>query len=227
MVLDLDDTIFPEIDFILSGFFEVSRYISQKSHYEVDYIYQKLSTLFNNNIRNNTFDILIEDLQLSNIQVQELVELYRNHKPVLKPWEDALFLLDYLSKYPNKFTLCLISDGIVLQQKNKIKALKIEQYFKKIIITDELGGIEYRKPNPFVFNLLLDQFNISSSQSIYIADNPLKDFIAPNEIGMHTMRIKKAEGIYAKFEAPSEYMKAQITITSLDQAIQAIERICT
>ena len=41
----------------------------------------------------------------------------------------------------------LITDGRSKSQRNKITALKLENLFDDIIVTDELGGVQFRKPN--------------------------------------------------------------------------------
>ena len=50
--------------------------------------------------------------------------------------------------------LGLITDGRTESQRAKIKALKIEEFFDYIIVTDELGGIEFRKPNEKAFTIM-------------------------------------------------------------------------
>jgi len=50
---------------------------------------------------------------------------------------------------------------------------------------------------------------------IYVADNPAKDFIAPNALGWGTVFIKRPGGIYADREAPRGGLP-QAAISTLD-----------
>ena len=67
---------------------------------------------------------------------------------------------------------------------------------EKYIITDELGGIEFRKPCPVSFILMKQYFECEFDRMTYIGDNLNKDFIAPEKLGMKTICFKNKEGIY-------------------------------
>lgn len=70
----------------------------------------------------------------------------------------------------------IITDGRVEGQKNKIVALGLNNIVDDIIITDELGGIEFRKPNDIAFRVMQEKWQIPFEKMIYIGDNPAKDF---------------------------------------------------
>ena len=92
----------------------------------------------------------------------------------------------------------MITDGRVEGQRAKIEALKIEEYFDKIIITDELGGIEYRKPNSKAYDLMKDYFKCDYQEMIYVGDNLNKDFIYPEKVNIKSIYFKNRDGLYAK-----------------------------
>src|SRR5690606_8714298 len=76
----------------------------------------------------------------------------------------------------------LITDGRSKQQRNKIEALKLRDYFKDIIISEEFGS---EKPNIRNFKYFNDKY--LGCQFLYIGDNTAKDFIAPNKLGWLTV----------------------------------------
>ena len=88
----------------------------------------------------------------------------------------------------------IITDGRPDGQKNKIKALKLD--VDQVIITDELGGIQYRKPNKKAFELMQNRWKIAFNKMVYIGDNISKDFSAPKELGMNVIYFKNANGLY-------------------------------
>lgn len=96
----------------------------------------------------------------------------------------------------------MITDGRPNGQRAKIKALGIGDLFDKIIITDELGGIEYRKPSPVAFELMQKELSIDTLNPIpfnkmcYVGDNIHKDFIAPVQLGMQTFFFNNPDGLY-------------------------------
>ena len=74
-----------------------------------------------------------------------------------------------------------MTDGYSVTQRNKIKALDIENIFDLIVISEEFG---FEKPNPKNFEVF-DKFN--TIEKYYIGDNTSKDFIAPNTLGWTTI----------------------------------------
>lgn len=85
----------------------------------------------------------------------ECLDAYRFQEPDICLYTGVEELLKRL-KYQHK--LGLITDGRPEGQKAKIKALELEKYFDEIIITDELGGVELRKPNPKSFQIMAERF---------------------------------------------------------------------
>ena len=116
--------------------------------------------------------------------------------PEISLYEDAKQLLINLK---NKgVPLGIITDGRVEGQCAKIKALEIEKYIDYIIITDELGGISFRKPNEKAFVMMQEHFGVPFGEMVYIGDNPRKDFIAPQKLGMKSIHFANKDGIYNK-----------------------------
>ena len=74
--------------------------------------------------------------------------------------------------------MSLITDGRSITQRNKLRALGIESFFKSIIISEE---VKSEKPSENNFRMVMN--SKSKENYIYIADNPKKDFITPNKLG--------------------------------------------
>ena len=66
-----------------------------------------------------------------------LLEVYRSHFPSIELYEDSYQLLSFL--FENKAKLAMITDGRSLSQRQKLKALTIEQLFNPIQISEETG----------------------------------------------------------------------------------------
>ena len=45
-----------------------------------------------------------------------------------------------------------------------------------IIITDELGGTQFRKPNDIAFRIMQNRWRTPFEQLVYVGENPNKDF---------------------------------------------------
>ena len=77
----------------------------------------------------------------------------------------------------------MITDGRSVQQRNKIKALGLSEYFDDVIISEEFGS---EKPNINNYKYFVDKYGYSYKY-VYIGDNINKDFIAPNLLGWSTI----------------------------------------
>jgi putative hydrolase of the HAD superfamily len=75
-------------------------------------------------------------------------------------------------------------------QRRKITALGLNELFDALICTDELGQ-EFWKPSPIPFKVALALLGMCPSESVYVGNDPAKDFGGPNEIGMVTIRVDR------------------------------------
>lgn len=213
VIFDLDDTLYPEIDYVISGFKVVSKFISNITKIKSEQVFSKLVELFNQD-RKNVFNRLLELYDIDKKLVEDCINLYRNHYPNIKLNGSIHELLQLLKK--NKFKIGIITDGRPEAQWNKIKALDLKQYCNCIIVTDELGGIEYRKPSEVPYEKMLQELGIQAQEAIYVGDNPAKDFITANKLGIFTVMLKNNQGLYNQIDIPKEYM-AKITINELNE----------
>lgn len=80
--------------------------------------------------------------------------------------------------------LGIISDGRSLQQRNKINALGLPQYFdgRNIIISEVFG---HQKPDPAAYRFFMEAY--PAEAYVYVGDNTKKDFLAPNRLGWETV----------------------------------------
>lgn len=194
VVFDLDDTLISEREYIKSGFNTVCRKIS--SDYNLDYktINKLINDLFNEDhkeVFNRLLDLLYIEYDL--LYIKELVDLYRNHLPDITLYEDARYILNYLL---NKgYKLGIITDGYAVAQRQKLKALDIENIFDCIIVTDELGR-EYWKPHEKSYRIMKEKLNVEFNEMMYVGDNINKDFVTANKLGIITIMINKYDNIY-------------------------------
>jgi len=149
VVFDLDDTLYPEHNFVLSGFREVDRHLSQ--NYQLSGFYDLAKALFQTGLRGTIFDEAVNRLSRNGARTQErerliseLVSVYRGHDPDIELFEDANWALNY---FRSRRQTALLSDGYLLSQQKKITALGIADQFDAIILSDEYGRSSW-KPSP-------------------------------------------------------------------------------
>jgi putative hydrolase of the HAD superfamily len=188
VVFDLDDTLYDEIEYCKSGFTAVAEFLANRlDGFSAEQIFNVFWKQFTTGNRTKTFNAALGELKIScdDKLIIKMVELYRNHRPDIELPQDSREVLDRLSK---KYTLGLLTDGFLPAQKLKVGALGIEKYFESIIYTEELGR-DCWKPSPTGFIRILDELNAKPENTVYIADNEKKDFIAPNRLGILTIQL--------------------------------------
>ena len=201
-VFDLDDTLYSERDFEKSGIEFVYNNFNIK-HIELDKIL---------NNRKNWIEQIINDSN-NQITLQMVLDIYRNHFPTIRLYKDAMIFLEKLHSQGNEMSL--ITDGRSITQRNKLKALGIESYFKNTIISEEINS---EKPSEYNFRLVMN--NKKADTYIYIADNPNKDFITPNKLGWLTIcLLDKGHNVHKQnFNLAKEFLP-QISINSFEEII--------
>ena len=193
LIFDLDDTLVYEIDYLKSAYYEIAIKLDQEN---VDLLFQKMWAFYIN--KENVFDELIRIYP--SISKEELLGIYRNHYPSVSLIDGGKEILEYAK---NKgYNIGLITDGRSITQRNKLRALGIEDYFDKIIISEEFGST---KPNEKNFRCFMEN---EFSTYIYVADNPKKDFITPNRLNwISVCLINKGWNIHPQiFDTNKKYL---------------------
>ncbi|MBF0518180.1 MAG: HAD hydrolase-like protein [Nitrospirae bacterium] len=191
-LFDLDDTLYPEMDFVKSGFRVVSEYLSREFSYDNDFLYNQMIEIIKSEGRGKVFDsILYEIGKFSSENLLTLIYLYRNHKPDIHPYADVVPVIIKLRDSGVK--TAIITDGMASVQQNKVNALGLQSLFDIIIYTDTLGT-KYWKPSHVPFQVALNLLSLStSSECVYVGDNPAKDFIGSEALGIQGIQILRDE----------------------------------
>ncbi|WP_424017670.1 HAD family hydrolase [Halorientalis pallida] len=209
VAFDLDDTLYPESEFVLSGFRAVADMLAERSGASADRIYEFLEAEFKNGVRGDNFDRLLEEMDLD-ASVTELVEQYRTHDPQIDLITNAVTCLDRLADRP----LALITDGKTRKQRRKIAALGLTEWIDEIYISEEFGSGN-EKPATDMFEAFLKDTGHDPTCAVYIADNPTKDFVAPNELGMRSIWLDRSWGEYAAESPETDVQRPTMTVESL------------
>jgi putative hydrolase of the HAD superfamily len=213
IVFDLDDTLFEERQYVLSGFKAVDRWVAER--FGAAGFGETAAFLFNLGLRNRIFNRALDSLRLSYDEhlIQEMVECYRAHMPDIQLAEDARWVLEHVK---DSVKLGLLSDGYLISQERKIAALGLAgMRFAAIVLTDRLGR-KYWKPSPRPYWEICSRLSLAPQACLYVGDNASKDFISPNRLGWTTVRIRRPNGLYAE-NPPNQAYEAHYVIDDLRQ----------
>lgn len=210
VVFDLDDTLYPERDYVLSGFSAVDQWLA--THCGVAGFSERAQTLFSAGHRGRIFDTALAQLgqPVTPARIAELVDVYRQHDPTLRLFPDAETVLRQAA---SDFQFALITDGYRLPQEKKITALNLTASIPCRIVTDALGR-EFWKPSLEPYRRVMAHYRGEAENYVYVADNPHKDFIGARRLGWKTVRVRRQGCEYSNYE-PTPDEKADVDIPSL------------
>jgi len=200
VIFDMDDTLYPERDYVLSGYVAVSHYL-QDSLRRTDNFAAWMWRHFLEGNRRKVFNAMSDafELNLSEAEIGQLVEVYRHHRPVIGPWKGIRALLESLHRAGRR--LGVVSDGFLPAQQYKWQALSLAELFDAVMFTESLGR-ECWKPSPAGFEKIALDLGVEHGVSTYVSDNPAKDFVAPNALGWRTIQLRFDGQLHADNPAP-------------------------
>lgn len=219
IIFDMDDTLYKEHEYRLSGWRLIARCFSSACAMSADDLYEAM-------LRNAPLAFeTVSHLSIANnvkITVDDQLAIYRSQMPDIHFTADAQYVLDQL-KADQNVTLGLITDGRPVGQLNKITALGLREYIKDSnIIVTALYGTD--KHSAFPYELMM-QRNPDVTAWTYIGDNPTKDFYHANKLGWRTIMLADGEkdNIFnQELEQLTEEYHPKHTVGCLKQILELI-----
>lgn len=217
IVLDMDDTLYLERDYVRSGFDAVAARLV-KDGLDADVASAFLWERFVAGKRGDHFgELLVEhgsrlsDERPTSELVADLVTVYRGHEPVIELLPGMRELLVELRAAGHQ--LALISDGALASQQAKVKALGVDDLVAGPLVLTDVWGRDYWKPHPRGFEEVQRSLDIPPERLVYIGDNPRKDFGAPRALGWWCVRLRLPEQLH---HAVDDTIEPDLTLTSID-----------
>lgn len=178
VAFDLDDTLYPEYDFVVSGYRAVAELLPQSDRQRA---FEVMSQAYDAGV--NPFDALVAATDCT-VPIADMVDAYRYHKPTLRLEPTVRMALQRLKDAG--VGLALITDGRTATQRNKIEALGLDGFFGNQIYISEAERVD--KTCTQSFERVMATF--PAERYVYVGDNPAKDFVAPNRLGWLTVCLR-------------------------------------
>ena len=178
LVLDLDDTLYREHDYQTSG---------------LKYVEEQVQELYGVNLRGKLLelrdqgvhDIFLELTYLLNIPASikdSFLMMYRYHKPdIALTFGVGKFIESALHNFGK---VVILTDGRSVSQRLKLESLGLLKI--PVFISEEWNST---KPDNKRFVAIMEKYT-NCSNFCYVADNPSKDFIAPNALDWTSICLK-------------------------------------
>jgi putative hydrolase of the HAD superfamily len=193
VVFDIDDTLYLERDYVLSGFRAVDA--AARSLLGVTGFLDRAVAHFSLGARGDVFDRTLVDLGVEPTAelITALVHCYRHHEPAINLLPDARQALSLARAAAG---VAVVSDGPAASQGAKVRALGLVRWADPVVLTAERCA-DRAKPDVRGFELVQEALAVEPEQCAYVADNPAKDFAGPARLGWRTVRVRRNGGLHA------------------------------
>lgn len=178
VVLDLDDTLYKEADYRESGLRAVCR---------------EIEALYGKSMASDLDELILSDADVLEVLCcraglpmstkGSLLWVYRLHMPDISLAEDVR---DTLQQLEERHTVIILTDGRSVTQRKKLRALGLQRL--PVYISEEHNS---EKPDSRRFELIMEDY--CAQGYVYVADNPRKDFVAPNALRWKTIGLRGDE----------------------------------
>lgn len=201
LVLDLDDTLYDELSFVRSGFRAVAAWGEERHGLDRTASFATMMAILESQGRGRVFDEWLEGRG----SVRAALEVYRRHEPDIALWPAADRIL---ARYRG-VARYLVTDGNKAVQARKVSALDLWDRVRRVYLTNRYGTV-HAKPSPRCFELIAGRERVPVDALIHVADNPAKDFVGLNPLGVTTVRVLTGQhadtpakpGTEAKYRIP-------------------------
>lgn len=181
-LIDMDDTLYEEREFVLSGFRAVADYCVEFG-ISSEIAWAFLRDRFLSEGRNQIFDALLEahSIDASPDRIQKLVSVYREHKPEIKLYPGVADLLRTLR---SKGKVVIVTDGLATVQARKVEALGLGPLVDQVVYCQAVG---FPKPDPRSLDGIVMP---GAADVVLVGDRPDHDLALAAHYGIASIRVR-------------------------------------
>jgi putative hydrolase of the HAD superfamily len=118
-----------------------------------------------------------------------LAELFRGvSRRKLKLYPHVRSMLAVLRE---RYPLAIVSDGQKAWARGELHKVGLTDFFGPIAISGEHG---FRKPDPRLFQLVLDELGVPADKTVYVGNDMYRDVYGARELGMTTVMFDSDQG---------------------------------
>ena len=187
LLFDLDDTLYAERRFMLSGFAAVATAIATRVDAPRRAVFDQLVRAARSGRRATAFQEVCRTWHLDESVVPSLLAIYREHRPCLR--------LSRLSKavlgaVHGNWRTAIVTNGPPDVQARKVDALGVSALVDAVILAESYGA-GCGKPEPAVFMEALNALAVRPADTVMVGDDPWCDVAGARAVGIQTIRMRR------------------------------------
>jgi putative hydrolase of the HAD superfamily len=200
VLLDLDDTLFDQSQW-LDGAWEATSLAAVPFDVEPTAFASELRAVCAlGSWRGRIIDRALARLGREDVPVAPLLKAFLSYRAeCLDPYPGVPAALAELGA---RHRLALITDGAPDGQRDKLRALGLQDAFDVVVLSDLLGRA-HRKPSPRPFQTALSLLGVPRDAALMVGDRPDKDVLGATRAGLAAVRVRTGEHRLAPDDPPA------------------------
>ena len=197
VIFDLDDTLYRERRFVLSGLVEVSRAIEASHGVPAARVFRYLQSRFRHAGRHHLLQTCCRDMGLPVRDLPGWVAMIRAHQPRLRLPRESVMVLQRLRREGRR--LGVLTNGLVGTQTAKVRALGLESLVDVVVYADHHapGG----KPDVACFEAIRTVLGVPASRCVHVGDDRIKDVDGAHAAGMRAIWLTNGNACHPAADA--------------------------
>lgn len=218
LIFDLDDTLYSERRYLLSGFAAVAEYVSELFEVPRAEAFRTLVRAARGGARHRAFQALCETFDLDPEIVPDLVDVMRAHRPNLRLASACRRMLE---RARHGWRLAILTNGWPRVQARKVAALGLDLFVDRVIYACEYGDGR-GKPDPVAFQAALMALDVPADRAVFAGNDPWCDVAGARRAGLWTVRVRRGPFAHAEITEASE---ADLVVSRLSEIPDAAEAL--
>ncbi|MDE3155855.1 MAG: HAD family hydrolase [Acidobacteriota bacterium] len=219
LIVDLDDTLYPERRFLLSGFAAVAGEAERLFEVPRQEAFAVLVRALRAGHRSTALQALCATFDIDPIMIPEFVDVIREHRPRLSLRRDARRLLARMRRAG--WRVGLLTNGLPGVQARKVAALGLAPLLDHVIYACEHGDGR-GKPDPAAFRAAIVRLGVQPERCVFAGDDPWCDIAGARRAGLWSIRIRRGRFAHAEV---SESCEADLVVATLREIPDAAEAL--
>lgn len=186
VVFDLDDTLYAERRFALSGYAAVAARVASTTGIPAAVLFRFMARRFRSHGRDGLLQALCAAYALPIDEVPDLVAVIRTHRPRLRlpgPARDVLVRLR-----ASGHRLGVLTNGLPGTQRAKVEALGLASLVDEIVYAHDVAPAG--KPARVCFVAVLARLGVESGAAVFVGDHPANDVAGAAAAGLRTIWLR-------------------------------------
>ena len=215
VVFDVDDTLYPEVEFVRGGLDAAARALGVP---EAGAAFLEVLQ------REGPFRLFDQGLDRLGIErtperIASMVKAFRAHEAPLRPFAGVRPMLARLRAAGVR--LALVTDGYLDVQSHKVAALRLEPAVDLVVFTADVDGRRMPKPDVGAFRHVEERLGLRGDLIAMVGDRPDKDFPGPDVLGWRTLRARHPGCFHRDAPDPRSDRPEARSIRSMERQLMA------